>query len=241
MDAVVKNQHYIPQCILTQFSNERSQEYEVLVDKKILPILQNVRIQWLRDLHMSIPEIEKNRSEKYFSKIESYFGPAMIKVEKNIQLFEEGTITIDLLKDSFEKYLREVMIFYYRSGALLHEFEFQRERKHDRIGLLLENIMNSSYIRRLASTIIENYNFAVIKSDNNDFLLSDQYLSTVALGIKNRFFPISNRHIGLKNVLLLIPISCSITSLITMGISLTTLRQIGLICFLMNRCTRPIK
>lgn len=73
----------------------------------------------------------------------------MVNLERMIDEHEIGGMANILLKNSVEKYMREVIIFYYRSGALLHEFEFQRERKHDRIGLMLENIMNSPYIKGL--------------------------------------------------------------------------------------------
>ena len=72
---------------------------------------------------------------------------------------------------------------------------------------MLSKILNSYYIYELSLTIINCYNIAIIKSERNDFLLSDQFISTAALGIKNRFANVSNRHIGFKDVLILIPIS----------------------------------
>jgi len=39
--------------------------------------------------------------------------------------------------------------------------------------------------------------------------LSDQYLSTAGLAVKNQFSNISNRNMGLRDVIILIPISCS--------------------------------
>ncbi|MGG1654406.1 DUF4238 domain-containing protein [Paenibacillus sp. NRS-1783] len=207
MGGLVKNQHYIPQCVLARFSNEKSQVYEVLVDSERPPYITKCKNSMVERFTYEHPDIEKNQLEKYFSRIESYFGPAIVNIERMIDEHGIGELTNSQLKKSIEKYMREVIIFYYRSGALLHEFEFQRVRKQDRIGLMLENIMNSPYIKRLSRTITEKYSFAIIKSDDKDFLLSDQYLTTVALGIKNRFLHISNRHMGLKDVLILIPIS----------------------------------
>lgn len=65
------------------------------------------------------------------------------------------------------------------------------------------------YINSLSKTLTDYYDFAIIKSVGAEFLLSDQYLSTVALAIKNRFMSESNRHMGMKDVMLLIPISAN--------------------------------
>ena len=104
--------------------------------------------------------------------------------------------------------LRTILIFYYRSGALLNEYHFDKVEKHERVVPLLKKILDIPYLERMCEMINECYDFAIIKSEN-EFLISDQYVSTVALSIKNRFFSKSNRHMGLKGVMILIPVTSS--------------------------------
>lgn len=202
----VKNQHYIPQSILTNFANEKNQIIEALVDKgKSYPT--NFRHSMSQRDTYEHPHLERNTLEKYFGEIESYFSPAMREIINLIKKYEQNTIEFDLVKKQVERYMSEYIIFYYRSGALLHEFSFEQLVKHRKIDLLLENIMNSKYIQQLSKTLINYYDFSVIKSEKNLFLLSDQYVSTAALSIKGRYINISNRHMGLKEVIILIPLS----------------------------------
>ena len=98
------------------------------------------------------------------------------------------------------------IIFYYSSGALLTEFS--SINKEDKIPSLSKKILNEKYLKDLRETIKNFYNFAIIESDGN-FLLSDQFVSTSALRIKSRFPDISNRHIGLKETLILIPLTAN--------------------------------
>ncbi|MEK3658877.1 DUF4238 domain-containing protein [Paenibacillus sp. FSL F4-0236] len=67
--------------------------------------------------------------------------------------------------------------------------------------------MDSTYLVELSRTIITYYDFSIIKSENHDFLLSDHYVTTSALSIKGQYVNVSNRHLGLKDVLVLIPLS----------------------------------
>ena len=68
--------------------------------------------------------------------------------------------------------------------------------------------MDHEYINKLSKAIIDFYDFAIIES-SDDFLLSDQFISTAAIKIKSRFLNISNRNIGLNETIILIPISSS--------------------------------
>ena len=103
--------------------------------------------------------------------------------------------------------MREFLIFYYRSGALLFEFSHSHNSAEDKVLLMVNKLISSEYIRNLSETITKNYSFCLFKSEEENFIVSDQFISTCALGIKNRFGNISNRQMGLKAVLILIPIS----------------------------------
>lgn len=202
----VTNQHYIPQCLLKYFANSKAQVFEALVEAgRVYPT--NYKNSMSERFTYEHPELERNKIEKFFHKIEGYIGAAVYKIIDTIEKHERGDCSFTEVKVAVSQYMREFIIFYYRSGALLTEFEFQRKIKADRVFLMLQNVMNSYYIRELSKTVIDYYNFAIIKSENNELLLSDQYISTVALAIKNRFFNVSNRHMGMRDMMLLIPLS----------------------------------
>lgn len=205
-EQITINQHYIPQCVLKHFSNEKNQVIEALVDKKRMYIA-NYRNSMSERYTYEHPKLDKNRLERYFDRIENYFSIAIIDIIKKIEKYEQEQIEFKEVKMLIEKYMREFIIFYYRSGALLYEFSFMQEVKHHKINLLLQNIMNAQYIKQLSATIINYYDIAIIKSDDEKFLLSDQYISTASLKTKGRFSNISNRHFGLKDVVILIPLS----------------------------------
>ena len=205
-DQIVINQHYIPQCLLKYFANDRDQVFEALVEKgRVYPT--NFRNSMSERFTYEHPRIEKNKVERYFHKIESYIGSAVQRIIDTIEKHEREENDFSEIEKIVFQHIREFIIFYYRSGALLKEFEFEQKNKSDRVFLMLDKILNSGYIRELSRTIISYYDFAIIKSDNNEFVLSDQYMSTVALAIKNRFFNTSNRHIGMKDLMILIPLS----------------------------------
>lgn len=199
-------QHYIPQCILSNFSNEKMQIYEGLVmgKKQYLTNIDNSMAERFTYEHSSI---ELNTLEKYFKRIEDYIGPSFKKIINDLNNNIDNPKVFYEIKKFINRYMREYLIFYYRSGALLYELGHENKNREDRILLLLRKLFNSAYIRNLSKTVLNNYSFCIIKSPEGQFLLSDQFISTAALGIKNRFTSVSNRQIGFKKVLLLLPIS----------------------------------
>ena len=149
-------------------------------------------------------KLKINTVERYFGRIETEVVPSVKELIQLIDKYKNNKIEFFEIKTLMEKLLSTFIIFYYRSGALLTEFS--NINKQDKIPLLSNKILNLNYINLLAKTIKTCYKFAIIES-NDDFLLSDQFMSTAALKIKSQIFQISNRHIGLKETLILIPIS----------------------------------
>lgn len=198
-----KNQHYIPESLLINFANGKEQVYEALVDKNKTYPTNISQSMSQRDTYEH-PNLEINYLEKEFGRIETYLAPAIREIISNL---ESDCVNIDNIKKQVEGIMKEFLVFYYRSGALLREFSFDGLDESDKIPLMLEKIMNSKYLIELSETIKSYYDFAVIKSEENNFILSDQYVSTSSLSIKGQYTNISNRHIGLKDVLILIPIS----------------------------------
>lgn len=202
----VKNQHYIPQSVLKHFSSNEK-VFEALVDKNKEPYQTHYRNSMSERFAYEHPYLAQNQLEKFFQEVEADYGPAIIEALRLITLYEESGGTIDPIKKHVQAYLSAIIIYYYRSGALLHEFAHETSKKEMRVSLLLDKLVNTSYINNLGNSIKEFYEFAIIKSEQSHFLISDQYISTVALRIKSRFGNISNRHLGLKDVMILVPLS----------------------------------
>ncbi|GEN46730.1 DUF4238 domain-containing protein [Alkalibacillus haloalkaliphilus] len=199
----VIKQHYVSKFILKNFANHKEQVFESLIgESKVYQT--NINQSMCKKLTYEHSELEQNSLETTFSEIEGSIAP---KFKLLIQLLDSEESEIVEIKKIVLDIIYEVIIFYYRSGAVLHEMSFQKENKDQQLMNLLRHISNSEYIYSLSKTIVDNYNFAIIRSANNEFLLSDQYISTASLNVKTRFANISNRHIGLKNVIILIPLS----------------------------------
>lgn len=202
-EQITKNQHYVPQSILRYFTNSDGKLFEVLLrEKKIYPTnTANSMCEAFTYEHDKLPV---NTIEKYLSRIE---GEVATQIKKLIQAIEEikkDKGDISAVKVITEETLHDFLLFYYRSGALLTEFS--SFKKEERIPLMSEKILNHEYLDKLAGVIKDFYSFAIIESAD-DFLISDQFVSTSALRIKTQFFDLSNRHIGLNETLILIPIS----------------------------------
>ncbi|MEE9443423.1 MAG: DUF4238 domain-containing protein [candidate division Zixibacteria bacterium] len=200
---LVKNQHYIPEGFLKGFTDSDGKLVEVLLrNKKIYRTSPSNSMS--EKFVYEHDNLRRNTLEKYFAKLDSNIVPRIKLINKEIERLKNNDSSIEQIKAMIEELLPIFVIFYYRSGALLTESSFFDARM--KIPLLTEKILNHQYIKALSQTIILGYNFALIES-NNDFLLSDQFMSTAALDIKGQIANISNRHIGFIETLILIPIS----------------------------------
>ena len=201
---VTKNQHYIPQSLLKHFSNNGSL-FEVLTfEKNIFPT--TIRKTMCENYTYEHDQLPVNTVEKFFSRIEGITSPAVEDLIGQIAEIKDGEKEIAEFKSSLSEILGYLLIFYYRSGALLTEFS--SFKKTEKVPLLSEKILNEDYISSLAQLILDFYSFAIIESDD-DFLLSDQFISTSAFKAKAQFFEVSNRHMGLNEIIILIPLSSS--------------------------------
>lgn len=202
---VVKNQHYIPQSLLRHFADPKEKLFEAfLMQKKIFPT--TVANTMSETYTYEYDKLPVNTIENFFSRIEGEVATGVTQIINTIEEVKGGTVEIEKVKNLVEQFLGRFLVFYYRSGALLTEFSFGN--KDFKIPLLSEKILNQEYINALSDSIIKHYDFAIIES-SDDFLLSDQFVSTAAIKIKTQFFDISNRHIGLRDTIIFIPISAS--------------------------------
>lgn len=162
-------QHYIPQCILKNFANEKDQVYEGLVLEK-KSYLTNVSNSMAERFTYEHSLIEVNALENFFSRIESYIGPALTRIISAIENNSGNFKDLKEIKNLISRYMREYLIFYYRSGALLHEFSHEQKTPEDRVLLLLRKLVNSNYIKGLSQTILNNYSYCLLKSNEGHFV-----------------------------------------------------------------------
>jgi len=202
-EQITKNQHYIPQSLLHYFTNSDGRIFEILLrGKKIYPT--NTINSMCETFTYEHEKLAVNTIEKYLAKIEGEVAAQVRDLIQTIEKMKYNKVDISIVKTKVEKTLHNFILFYYRSGALLTEFS--SIKKEDKIPLLSEKILNHEYLDKLANVVKDFYKFAIIES-SDDFLISDQFISTSALKIKTQFFDLSNRHIGLNETLILIPIS----------------------------------
>lgn len=204
---ITKNQHYVSQGILKHFADEKKKTVELYIDKGIISkkAIDNTMSQNYVYEH---PRIETNSIEDLFCAFESRAFPIMDKLIADFEKDYSDGRSIEKYKSTIDNMIPYVLLFYFRSGALLKEYSMDADNpKVVRVERMLLNIMDVEYVRGLRNTICQYYDVAVIVDERGSFLLSDQYVSTVALKYKNRFSNASNRQIGMKETMILVPLS----------------------------------
>lgn len=198
----VRVQHYISQGILRLFSENKQSVFEFnLENNKVYRA--GISTTMSDKLTYEHPFLPGNALENAFKKIEDEYIP---KIKSIVDLLENDNVV--KAQKVIESILKEILLFYYRSGATLYEFSDNDEfDKPIVIENMLKRISDYRYLTRLANTIMTDYSFVILKSENNEFLLSDQYISTASLNCKGMIANFSNRTIGFSDCLILIPLS----------------------------------
>ena len=192
---ITKKQHYVSQGILKHFADQQKKIYELFIDKSIVT-KKSIVDTMSQNYVYEHSKIEKNSIEDLFAKFESKAFPLIDSLITEIEEYCRDGDNIIPFKDKIDSIIPYVLLFYFRSGALLREYSMDAENPKD-VG----------YIRGLRNTICNCYKCAIICDEEEKLLLSDQYVSTVALKYKNRFSNASNRQIGMKDTMILIPLS----------------------------------
>lgn len=202
-----KNQHYISEGILKHFADNKKKTYELYIPKEIVS-KKEINEVMSQNCVYEHPLLKKNFLEKSFKDIEDIVFPILDKLIEDINTTRKNDY--QYVFETIRNMLPFLIVFYFRSGALLNEYTFDSDKEHvklDRVERLLTNIVDKQYIYGLSKTIINCYDVAVIVDDKERFVISDQYLSTVALKYKCLFANASNRQIGMKETMLLLPLS----------------------------------
>lgn len=204
---ITKNQHYVSRGIQKQFADTKKKVYEFFIEKDVLS-RKNYDKTMAQKFVYEHPQLDVNCLESLFSDIENKYIPKIDEVVAEVQQYYSKGLNYDNCIHKIKELLPIFLIFYFRSGALLYEYSFSLERpKLDRVERMIINIFNEKYLWGLCETISKFYESAVIVDEQERFLLSDQYVSTVSLSYKNNFSNASNRQIGMKDTMLLFPLS----------------------------------
>lgn len=195
-------QHYISQGILRLFSENKKSVFEFNIQNGNI-YRTGIRKTMSDTYTYEHPFLPGNALENAFKTIEDKYIPQMTGIVN--MLDSEDVLTA---KKRIEELLEYILLFYYRSGAVLYEFSDNNEfEKAEVIENLLKRITDLTYLNRLARTIINDYKFVVVKSSESKLLLSDQYVSTASLNCKGKIANYANRTIGFSNCLIMIPLS----------------------------------
>lgn len=206
-DQITRNQHYVSRGIQKQFADTKNKVYELFIEKDNLS-KKNYNKTMAQNFVYEHPKLSTNYLEKLFSDIEDVYIPKIDSCIAKIEKENLSRINYSQFILRVKEMLPIFMIFYFRSGALLYEYSFSSENpKLDRVERMILNIFNGRYLWGLCETISKFYESAVIVDEKERFLLSDQYISTVALSYKNKFSNASNRQIGMKDTMILLPLS----------------------------------
>ena len=223
---IKKNQHLVSQFIQKQFSNENKKIYgikeiELINDGSIKYEINKFSITntMCKKDSYELPNISLNYLENEFSKIES----------KYVSIYNELVLLIEK-KDSYKKIKEYItnkcmpyfLWFYYRTyqfTLLGLEEENTNLQQKQKLLRFKDTLFDSKYLYELSKTILNCYNMYILESTSEDFLLSDCYLCTASTNFKGYYssdYRIwSNRLIGLKNMLILIPINAKYYILFT--------------------------
>lgn len=205
--AITKNQHYVSQGVLKHFCDEQRKIFELFIEKKIVS-KKRIDNTMSQNYVYEHPGIETNTIENLFANFESKAIPLIDSLIKELENNYENETSIVKYMDDIENIIPFALLFYFRSGALLWEYSMDAdEPKIVRVERMLLNIMDVKYIRGLRNTICNCYKCGIIVDVKERFIISDQYVSTVALKYKNRFSNASNRQIGMIETMILLPLS----------------------------------
>ncbi len=197
-----KKQHYIAQGIIREIFNSNNIYEKNLHNGKIYK--GSVNNTMCMSNSYEFPLLDDNFLEDLFARsIDPYSSQLINKLKKLLD--DEKYMDA---KNMIFKNIRMFLINYYKSVTSMIHMSKEISKKDDSsIVRMINKIFNMPYIDRISDLLCTCYDFAIIKSNNSNFVLSDQYISTCSLKFMGRFVNLSNREIGLKNTVVLLPIS----------------------------------
>lgn len=197
-----KKQHYIAQGIIKAFFDSNSIYEKNLQNGRVYKTSIN-NTMCMNDFY-EFSLLEDNFLENLFATSVDEDSSKLIKNLKKI-LDKDNCLAA---KNEIFKYIRLFLINYYKSiTSLIHMSKETTKNDRSSIVRMMNTIFDMKYIERISEVLLTGYDFSIIKSFNKNFVLTDQYIATCSLKFMGCFINISNREIGLKNTLVLVPIS----------------------------------
>lgn len=198
-----KKQHYITKKLLELFVSN-NQIYEYILSSRTSYLTNISNAMCAKNIYEHI-KLDTNTVENLLA---STSDSRLPKAIEKVLIFLESNDIPGARKVIYEN-LPDFVICYFRSGAVLTELRtsLNKNIEDKKIEKFLSIVGDRKYLLDLSLTIMLGYKFTIIESSNDNFILSDQYISTCSLKPKCRFTNVSNRNIGLKDTVILIPIN----------------------------------
>ena len=223
---VTKKQHMVAEVVQKQFSYDGLKTYGVkeihILDenKKCKRINYDINsfsisnIMWFDSCYELPTYCRTNQNtnllENRFAEIENVYLDILEKIKNMIEQKYSFKELDNYIKDIALCYF---LIFYFRTKMILFYGNSMKgtDKQQDVILKRLNHtLFDYEYITGLINTIKHCYKLSILESPSNSFLLSDSFISTASIDYKGICLETPfylNRTIGLKNIIILIPIS----------------------------------
>lgn len=199
-----KKQHYISNSILDNFfKTNKIHEYNLKNHSDYDCSTGNSMC--CSDIYES-DLFKDNKLEDAFAQLyDGQFANTLSKIDSFL-FNNQIESAIDLLRHNFYFYV----VSYYKSLASLVRLsknDKQALDKNKATAGMFKLITDIGYMNRLSVILTNCYDIYIVKSCDSNFILCDQFISTASNHFNGMFSNISNRDIGVKGSIILLPVS----------------------------------
>lgn len=197
-----KKQHYIAQSLIRIFFESDSVFERNIKSGDVYK--RSIKDTMCMSNSYELPFFGDNYLEDLFAG--SIDADSSTLVKKIISLLNSEEI--ELARLSLFKGIRMFLINYYKSiTSLIHMSNDNLKKDDSSVVRMIDKIFDTKYIDRLAELLCTKYTLYFVENLKENFLMSDQYVSTCSLRFQSRFVNASNREIGMKDTIIMIPLS----------------------------------
>lgn len=205
MSTRTKKQHYIARCLLKIFVNGTT-IYECMTSSNRI-YKTSIENSMCRNNSYESNFFVDNHLENFFA---NYIDGDVANLNRKIiSLLNVENYNMENIYVLFLSNVHLYLVNYYKSITSLIRFSSKdSDISENSIMTMLNRILNKDYIKRLCMIFRKCYKFSIIKSENGDFIICDQYLASCSTKYKGMFTNISSRDIGVKDTIILFPLNC---------------------------------